>query len=72
MDSLTVDISALPEAALAEGDFVEFLGPSQSLGDVARDAGTIAYEILTWLGARHMRVFVENGVAHTFVAGEPL
>ncbi len=72
MDSLTVDISALPDAALAEGDFVEFLGPSQSLSDVARDAGTIAYEILTWLGTRHTRIFVENGVAQTFAAGEPL
>lgn len=72
MDSLTVDISALPENALAEGDFVEFLGPAQSLDAVARDADTIAYEILTRLGARHTRTYVENGVAQTFAAGEPL
>ena len=61
MDSLTIDISALAEDCLSEGDFVELLGPSQSLADVARDAGTIAYEILTGLGLRHARFVTENG-----------
>lgn len=71
MDSLTVDIGALPADALNEGDFVELLGPSQSLGDVARDAGTIAYEILTRLGARHARVYVEDGaVVRSIAPGE--
>jgi alanine racemase len=60
MDSLTVDIGALSEDALDEGDFVELLGPSQSLADVARDADTIAYEILTRLGARHARTYGET------------
>lgn len=60
MDSLTVDISALAPEALAEGDFVELLGPHQSLADVAREAGTIPYEILTRLGPRHLRVHVED------------
>lgn len=60
MDSLTIDISALPADALAEGDCVELLGPSQSLESVARDAGTIAYEILTRLGHRSQRVHVEE------------
>ncbi len=58
MDSLTIDISALPPEAVAEGGFVELIGPSQSLEDVARDAGTIAYEILTRLGPRHERLYV--------------
>ena len=61
MDSLTIDIGGLAEGSISEGDFVELLGPSQSLGDVARDAGTIAYEILTGLGVRHARFTVENG-----------
>ncbi|MCW6529803.1 alanine racemase [Sphingomonas sp. MMSM20] len=60
MDSLTVDISALPDEALAEGDFVELLGPSQTLDDVAGEAGTIAYEILTQLGRRHERRYVDG------------
>ena len=54
-DADVTDWSA-PADALAEGDFVELLGPSQSLADVARDADTIAYEILTQLGPRHARI----------------
>ncbi|RXZ65377.1 alanine racemase [Pelagerythrobacter rhizovicinus] len=69
MDSTTVDISALPEEALREGDFVELIGPSQSLDQVARDAGTIAYEILTQLGARHARIYHESGAAQVRVPG---
>ena len=61
MDSLTVDISGLAEADISDGDFVELLGPSQSIADVARDAGTIGYEILTGLGRRHTRFIIENG-----------
>jgi len=57
MDSLTVDISSVPAHALHEGDFVELIGPSQPLSDVARDAGTIPYEILTRLGERHQRIY---------------
>ncbi|TAA58064.1 alanine racemase [Shinella sp. JR1-6] len=57
MDSITIDISALPEGRLALGSRVEILGPHQSLEDVARDAGTIAYEILTGLGHRYQRQY---------------
>ena len=71
MDSMTVDITALPADALAEGDFVELLGPSQSLADVARDADTIAYEILTQLGPRHARIVVDDdGVLEFTAPGE--
>ncbi|MCW2387313.1 alanine racemase [Sphingobium sp. B11D3B] len=55
MDSMTVDVTALAPGALAEGDFVELIGPHQRLEQVARDGGTIAYEILTNLGARYAR-----------------
>src|SRR3546814_7695991 len=57
----TIDIGGLAGDAIAEGDFVELLGPSQSLEDVARHAGTIAYDILTGLGPRHARFAIENG-----------
>jgi len=60
MDSMTIDITALPDGALAEGDCVELLGPSQSLDDVAGDAGTISYEILTQLGRRHQRRYIDG------------
>jgi alanine racemase len=55
MDSIILDISALPEGRLTLGDRVEMLGPHQSLEDIARDAGTISYEILTGLGHRYDR-----------------
>ena len=55
MDSIVLDVTEIPEQALAEGDSVELLGPHQSIDDVAADAGTIAYEILTNLGRRYER-----------------
>ncbi|MBB4577216.1 alanine racemase [Rhizobium lentis] len=55
MDSITIDVSALPEDALSLGNLVEVIGPHQSLEDIARDAGTISYEILTGLGHRYYR-----------------
>ncbi|WP_036789431.1 alanine racemase [Pleomorphomonas koreensis] len=57
MDSFSVDVSALPEGALAEGDLVELIGPHQSVDDLARAAGTIGYEVLTSLGRRYSRVY---------------
>lgn len=57
MDSITVDISALPEGSLALGTLVEVIGPHQTLEGIARDAGTISYEILTGLGHRYHRVY---------------
>lgn len=61
MDSMSVDVSALAPDTLAEGDLVELIGPSQSLEDVAREAGAIAYEILTRLGARLHRTYAHIG-----------
>lgn len=55
MDSITVDATALPDGTLRLGSLVEVLGPHQTLEDVARDAGTISYEILTRLGHRYDR-----------------
>ena len=51
MDLLTVDISALTE----EPKSLTLLGAQQSVDDLARDAGTIGYEILTSLGGRYQR-----------------
>lgn len=61
MDSMAIDITDLPEGTLGEGDWVELIGPNQSLDQVAKDAGTISYEVLTSLGARyHVRVIDEE------------
>lgn len=57
MDSITVDVSGLPEGTLTLGSLVEVIGPHQTLEDIARDAGTIPYEIVTGLGHRYHRQY---------------
>lgn len=58
MDSIILDISDLPDSALKAGDMVEMIGPSQTLDEVARYSGTIAYEVLTSLGHRFHRRYL--------------
>ncbi len=58
MDSMTVDVTDVPAALLQPGAPVELLGPHQCIDDVARDAGTISYEILTQLGHRYARTYL--------------
>ncbi len=55
MDSIILDISALPDGILSPGDSVDLIGPDQDLDALAASAGTIGYEILTSLGARYPR-----------------
>ena len=55
MDSITLDVTDVPDALLHPGALVELLGPHQDIDDVATDAGTISYEILTQLGHRYAR-----------------
>lgn len=57
MDSLTLDITALPADTLRLGSRVEMIGPHQTLDALALDAGTISYEILTGLGTRFHRLY---------------
>ncbi len=57
MDLTVVDISALPDRPDA-GDFMEVLGTSQSIEDLAKMAGTIGYEVLTSLGKRYERRYI--------------
>ncbi len=59
MDSIVLDISALPEGTLSQGSLVQMIGPDQTLEDLAGDAGTIAYEILTGLGRRYRRTYIQ-------------
>ena len=57
MDSIIIDISALPEDVLKAGDLVELIGSHQTVDDVAGHAGTIGYEVLTGLGHRFHRIY---------------
>lgn len=56
MDTIIVDVTAV-KAPLQVGDFAEIIGPHQTVDEVAAQAGTIGYEILTGLGKRYTRVY---------------
>ena len=58
MDTITLDVSALPEQALQAGALVDLLSPEHGVDDAATRAGTIGYEILTSLGQRYARTYV--------------
>ncbi len=57
MDLITVDISHLREVPR----HLDILGPQQGPDDLADCAGTIGYEMLTGLGARYGRRYLEGG-----------
>ncbi len=57
MDLITVDVSHLDEVPAA----LDILGPEQGVDDLAAVAGTIGYEILTALGHRYGRRYIEGG-----------
>jgi alanine racemase len=55
MDSITLDVSGMPEARVAPGCLVDLLCGEQTVDRVALEAGTIGYEVLTRLGGRFHR-----------------
>ena len=57
MDLTTIDVTGIPDYQAVPGALVDFIGPRQSVDDLARDAGTISYEILTGLGSRTRRCY---------------
>jgi alanine racemase len=60
MDLVAVDVGALPRESVRVGDAVELIGPTIGVDEVAAAAGTISYEILTGLGRRLKRDYVES------------
>ena len=54
MDSIIVDTTKLKIQPQA-GDWAEIIGDHQTVDEVAEQAGTIGYEILTSLGKRYKR-----------------
>ncbi len=60
MDLCAFDVSAVPPALARPGMAIELLGPGYGVDDVAADAGTIGYEILTALGSRYHRVYRDS------------
>jgi alanine racemase len=61
MDLLTIDVTDLPDGLAVAGGFVELVGPNLPPDEVAVNARTNGYEILTNLGDRYHRVY--SGVA---------
>ncbi|CAN7563026.1 alanine racemase [Rhizobium sp. LjRoot30] len=60
MDLTIFDITDLPETAVHAGDYIELIGPNIALDDAARAAGTIGYELLTSLGLRYERHYLQS------------
>ena len=60
MDLISVDVGGLPPESVAVGEAVELIGPTIGVDEVATAAGTISYEILTGMGRRLIREYVEN------------
>ena len=58
MDLITVDVTRLPEGAVRPGGWAELIGPHHPVDQVAAEAGTIGYEILTGLARRCHRVWL--------------
>ncbi|MFB2551118.1 alanine racemase [Ensifer soli] len=59
MDLCLFDVTDLPENAVRAGDYVELFGHNVALDDTARAAGTIGYELLTGLGNRYERLYID-------------
>ncbi|MFQ5954128.1 MAG: alanine racemase [Kiloniellales bacterium] len=64
MDLITLDVTAAPPRAARPGQWVDLLGPRHGVDALAAEAGTIGYEILTALGHRYHRVYVETPGKH--------
>ena len=61
MDTITLDVSSLPDGALPPGTLVDLIGDRQDVDAVAARGGTIGYEVLTNLVSRYARHYI--GVA---------
>jgi len=59
MDLCAFDVTDIPPDEIEEGAWVELFGKTIPVDDVARAAGTIGYELLTGLGQRYNRCYVD-------------
>ena len=59
MDLIIADVTELPENAIRPGARAELFGAAVELDDFASLSGTIGYQVLTSLGARYRRNYVE-------------
>jgi alanine racemase len=60
MDLVTIDVTDVPEDACQPGGTVEVLGPHLTPDDLAEHGRTNAYEVMTALGRRYHRAYVDR------------
>jgi alanine racemase len=60
MDVTALDVTDIPGEVLEKAQWVEFFGRNIKLDDFARAAGTIGYEVLTGIGQRVARLYIEQ------------
>jgi len=60
MDLVTIDVTDVPDAQSQPGALVEVLGPHLTTDDLADHARTNAYEVMTALGRRYARAYVDT------------
>ncbi len=58
MDLTALDVTDIPPSVATRGAYVELIGPTIPLDEIAARASTIPYEILTALGPRYERLTV--------------
>lgn len=58
MDLITFDVSAVAPEDVQPGQTITLIGAEHPVDEVAREAGTIGYEILTRLGRRYRRRYI--------------
>jgi alanine racemase len=59
MDTVTLDVSDVDPERVLPGMPVDLISAERTVDTVATAAGTIAYEILTSLGTRYRREYVD-------------
>lgn len=60
MDLITFDVTEVPVNLCSVGAWVELIGPNHSVDDLANEGGTVGYEVLTSLGSRYHRVYINE------------
>ena len=60
MDLMVIDVTDVPETNVVPGQVVELIGPNIGIDALGSQSGTFGYEILTSLGQRYHRAYL-NG-----------
>lgn len=61
MDMITLDVTEIPPEHAQPGTPVDLIGGPHPVDALAAESGTIGYEILTSLGRRYRRSYIQNG-----------